>query len=125
MAYDYNLVICEKVDRVLKIIMNRPEVLNSLSRDLENDLHAALDEGDADPEVRCMIIAGAGRSFSPGYDMSTGPHREKSPLDPSAFDSVGDFLTNTAKMDYEDVHLLQFHLFALIKDLSLHFLRHL
>ena len=115
MAYDYNLVICEKIDKVLKITMNRPEVLNSLSRDLEKDIHAALDEGDADPEVRCMILAGAGRSFSPGYDMSTGPGREKSILDPSGFDSVGDFLTNTAISDYQNVHLLQLHLFRLNK----------
>ncbi len=115
MAYDYNLVICEKVDKVLKITMNRPEVLNALNPELENDVHAALDEGDADPEVRCMIIAGAGRSFSPGYDMSTGPGREKSPLDPSGFDSVGDFLTSTAISDYENIHLLQLHLFRLNK----------
>ena len=34
MAYNYSLVICEKVDKVLKITMNRPEFLNALNPDL-------------------------------------------------------------------------------------------
>ena len=114
MAYNYDLVICEKVDKVMKITMNRPEVLNALNPDLEKDLHAALDEGDADPGIRCMVIAGTGRGFCAGYDMTREPG-QKNALDPSEFDSVGDFLASWTQGDYENVQLLQFHLFRLNK----------
>lgn len=114
MAYDYDWVICEKVDKVLKITMNRPQALNALNPKLENDLHAALDEGDADPEVRCMVIAGAGRAFCAGYDMARTPGG-KSSFDPSRFDYVGDYLANTAIGDYRNVHQRQLHLFHLNK----------
>ena len=53
MAYDYDCVLCEKSKGVLKILMNQPETLNALTPQLENDLHQALYEGDADPEVFC------------------------------------------------------------------------
>lgn len=114
MAYKYKWVICEKVGKVLKITMNRPEALNALNDALENDLHNALDEGDADPNVRCMVIAGEGKSFCPGYDMSV-PEGEKSILDPARYASVGNFLEYWQVRDYENIQHKQLHLFRLSK----------
>src|SRR3954464_10940968 len=59
-------------DRVARITLNRPERLNALSKLLVDEIVTALAEADADPEVRVVVIAGAGgRAFSAGYDIET------------------------------------------------------
>ena len=55
---------------VLTITLNRPAVLNALSPDLEREFHEALDMAKTDNAVRCIIVTGAGRAFSAGYDIS-------------------------------------------------------
>jgi enoyl-CoA hydratase/carnithine racemase len=114
MAYDYQWILCEKVEKVLKITLNRPEILNALDDAVEKELHDALDEGDLDPDVGCMVLTGAGDSFSAGYNMAVGPE-EKSPLDPTRFTSVGDFLEYWQVFDYENVQYKQLHFFRLKK----------
>lgn len=94
--------------------MNRPEALSALDNDLETDLHSALDEGDVDPEVRCIVLTGASSSFCADYDMSV-PSGEKSTPDPSRSGSVGDFLEFWQVFDYENVQYRQLHLFRLKK----------
>ena len=53
---------------VLTITLNRPDVLNALNRALHDRLHDAL-EGARDPEVRAVVITGAGRGFCVGQDL--------------------------------------------------------
>jgi 2-(1,2-epoxy-1,2-dihydrophenyl)acetyl-CoA isomerase len=53
---------------VQTIILNRPDVLNAFNRALHHALRAALKEA-ADPEVRAVVITGAGRAFSAGQDL--------------------------------------------------------
>jgi enoyl-CoA hydratase len=55
---------------VAYITLNRPERLNALSRPLLADLEQALNEARDDENVRCIVIKGAGRAFSAGYDMN-------------------------------------------------------
>lgn len=55
---------------VLTITLNRPDVLNALSPDLERELHEALDQSKTDETVRSIVVTGAGRAFSAGYDIS-------------------------------------------------------
>lgn len=76
---------------VATITLNRPDVLNSISLGLENEFHAALDLADADDQVRVIILTGAGRSFSAGYDMSGTPTKPYGTLDPTG-DEIGDYL---------------------------------
>lgn len=54
------------------ITLNRPEALNALSRPLEEELHQAFDQADGDDAIRAIILTGAGRAFSSGYDISAG-----------------------------------------------------
>jgi enoyl-CoA hydratase/carnithine racemase len=49
--------------------LNRPERLNAISRDMLNELSAKMVEADKDPEVRCIILTGAGRGFCSGLDL--------------------------------------------------------
>jgi enoyl-CoA hydratase/carnithine racemase len=52
------------------ITLNRPEKRNALSLELMRELDATLRELGADPEVRAIVIAGAGPAFSAGHDLS-------------------------------------------------------
>ncbi len=69
---EYEHLLYEQDDHVVTITLNRPEALNALSRPLETELHVALDAAAADESVRAIILTGAGRAFSAGYDISAG-----------------------------------------------------
>ncbi len=55
-----------------RITLNRPEKLNALSLALLAELNEALWEADNDTAVHCVILRGAGRAFSAGYDLAGG-----------------------------------------------------
>src|SRR6476646_4356956 len=56
-------------DAVLTITLNRPDVLNAFNAELHKALSAALKEARA-PEVRAVILTGAGRGFCVGQDLT-------------------------------------------------------
>ncbi len=58
--------------RVASIVMNRPEALNAWTRQLGRDMIAALDEAADDPQLRAIVVTGAGRAFSSGADLKAG-----------------------------------------------------
>jgi len=60
-----------------RITLNRPEKLNALSVRLQRELHDALWEADAADDVHVIVLRGAGRAFSAGYDMSPPRDREE------------------------------------------------
>src|ERR671937_1539617 len=67
MAYEH--VIVERADQVATITLNRPDAYNALNLALGRELfHAVLDVDD-DPDVRCVVITGAGRAFCAGGDV--------------------------------------------------------
>jgi enoyl-CoA hydratase len=53
----------------VRIVLDRPAKLNALSGPLVAALMAALDAAVADPAVRVIVLEGAGRAFSSGYDL--------------------------------------------------------
>jgi 2-(1,2-epoxy-1,2-dihydrophenyl)acetyl-CoA isomerase len=59
-------------DRVAWITMNRPDALNAWTRQLGLEMIRALDDAAADPEVRAIVVTGAGRAFSSGADLKAG-----------------------------------------------------
>ncbi|MCK9519187.1 MAG: enoyl-CoA hydratase-related protein [Dehalococcoidia bacterium] len=56
--------------RVGRITLNRPEKMNALSQELLYELNEALHDYEADQSVRVIILRGAGRTFSAGYDLA-------------------------------------------------------
>jgi 2-(1,2-epoxy-1,2-dihydrophenyl)acetyl-CoA isomerase len=60
------------VDRVAWITLNRPDALNAWTRQLGSDLIAALEHAEENPEIRAVVITGAGRAFSSGADLKAG-----------------------------------------------------
>ncbi|MDX6455732.1 MAG: hypothetical protein QOD48_1839 [Gaiellaceae bacterium] len=55
---------------VARVTLNRPDKRNALSLELMEELIGALDLVAADPEVRAVVIEGAGVAFSAGHDLS-------------------------------------------------------
>ena len=56
---------------VAHLTLNRPEAANSLNTDLAQDLMHAAIHCDEDPEVRAVVITGAGRMFCAGGDLKS------------------------------------------------------
>lgn len=60
----------ERAGAVLRLTLDRPEVLNSFHRPMAAELRARLDEAAADDAVRAVLLTGAGRAFCAGQDLA-------------------------------------------------------
>jgi enoyl-CoA hydratase len=65
----YSTIEYETADLIARIWMNRPEVHNAQNEQMLAELDTAFAMAAADPEVRVIILAGRGRSFSSGHDL--------------------------------------------------------
>jgi 2-(1,2-epoxy-1,2-dihydrophenyl)acetyl-CoA isomerase len=71
-ALNLETVALTSADGVAWVTMNRPEALNAWTRQLGLDMIAALDEVAEDPDLRAIVLTGAGRAFSSGADLKSG-----------------------------------------------------
>jgi 2-(1,2-epoxy-1,2-dihydrophenyl)acetyl-CoA isomerase len=55
---------------VMTITLNRPDVLNAFNKAMHDALAAALKEAARDPEIRAVVVTGAGRGFCVGQDLT-------------------------------------------------------
>lgn len=62
-------LLVEQKDRVVVLTLNRPERLNAISGAMLSELSAKVVEANKDPDVRCMVLTGAGRGFCSGLDL--------------------------------------------------------
>ena len=67
---------------VAHITLNRPQALNSFTRQMHQELWVALDQAEADANIRALVLTGAGRGFCAGadladFDFTPGPDREQ------------------------------------------------
>jgi enoyl-CoA hydratase/carnithine racemase len=69
-SVDHDLVRFDVVDGVATITLHNPDRKNAWSVPMEHRYFALLDEATASPEVRAIVVTGAGRSFCPGMDMA-------------------------------------------------------
>ena len=56
-------------DHVAQLTLNRPERLNALHAGALHEINAAMDQAEADADVRVIVVSGAGRAFSSGFDL--------------------------------------------------------
>ncbi|OCC23543.1 enoyl-CoA hydratase [Croceicoccus estronivorus] len=63
---------CAVDTHVLTITLDRQERLNAYNAEMFAELTAAFDMADADPDIRAVIVTGAGRAFCAGADMVEG-----------------------------------------------------
>ena len=70
MSSSFETILVERSpDGFATITLNRPDKLNTLSIKLRQELAAAVDELQADPLIRVLILTGAGRTFTAGLDL--------------------------------------------------------
>jgi enoyl-CoA hydratase/carnithine racemase len=68
----YQTIATETEDRILTIALHRPDRLNAFNSTMLEELLQALDDADADDEVRAIIFTGAGRGYCAGADLGRG-----------------------------------------------------
>src|SRR5208283_804031 len=72
---NYETVIYEKVEeKIVRLTLNRPEKLNALSQKLLAEFESVMSEFESDQSASVLIIRGAGRAFSAGYDLQGTQH---------------------------------------------------
>jgi 2-(1,2-epoxy-1,2-dihydrophenyl)acetyl-CoA isomerase len=77
----YQFITVEQIDGVMKITLNRPDVLNSFTLAMSQELREALGTARADKPVRAILLTGAGRGFCAGQDLSDVPEPVDGKLD--------------------------------------------
>ncbi len=66
----YQFIEYQASDGIGRVRLNRPEKLNALSRELQDELVDCMEQADDDPDVRVMTLRGNGRAFCAGYDIT-------------------------------------------------------
>ena len=69
MAAQFTTIKVEKLDRVARLTLARPERANALNQTMLGEIGAALDDLERDADVRAVIVTGAGAAFSSGFDL--------------------------------------------------------
>ncbi|MEP1420734.1 MAG: crotonase/enoyl-CoA hydratase family protein [Erythrobacter sp.] len=68
---DYTQILVDKTDGIATITLNRPEKMNAFTRTMGAEIIAAMDDIDADDDVRAVIFTGAGeKAFCAGADLT-------------------------------------------------------
>ncbi len=67
---EFETLIWEQQGHVATITFNRPQKKNAMSWVMFNEIHSAFDRAASDPEVRCVVVTGAGGAFCSGADLS-------------------------------------------------------
>lgn len=69
----YEDIVYTQEGPVVVITLNRPDTLNAITPALDHELQDALRRADADPATRAIVLTGAGRAFSSGFDVGGDP----------------------------------------------------
>ena len=64
-----NVLLIEKSNGIATVTLNRPASMNALSRELRTALSSAYQDINNDPDIRVVILTGAGKAFCGGLDL--------------------------------------------------------
>jgi enoyl-CoA hydratase/3-hydroxyacyl-CoA dehydrogenase len=70
LPFEFRRVDLDIVDKIARITINRPEVLNALDEEVVAQLRECLEQALATPGLRAVVLAGAGKAFVAGADIS-------------------------------------------------------
>lgn len=82
-------ILYDQQDHIVTITLNRPEALNSINRQLKQELNQAIQRYDQDDTVRVAIVTGAGRAFCAGRDLKERAADNAAGVQARAGDSLG------------------------------------
>ena len=85
-----DVVLYETAGRKAYITLNRPDRLNAITADVVRALRAAVDRANEDREVHVIVLQGAGRAFSAGYDLKQYAEEGDS-MQPPVWDPIEDY----------------------------------
>jgi enoyl-CoA hydratase/carnithine racemase len=77
---------------VATLTLNRPDKLNALTPEMETRWTSLLEEAASNPEVRAVVVTGAGRGFCAGADMGFMDDMTSGKIDPEARDGSPTFV---------------------------------
>jgi enoyl-CoA hydratase len=86
---DWNYVRYEQEEAVVTFTVNRPEVMNVISRKTYEELDQAFARAEEDDSVKVIIVTGAGDHFGAGHDIGTQAMREELDDYPRDFSAMG------------------------------------
>lgn len=66
----YKFIEYSSSDGIGRVVLNRPEKLNALSKELQAELVDCVEMADSDPDIRVMTLTANGRAFCAGYDIT-------------------------------------------------------
>jgi enoyl-CoA hydratase len=84
----HSSIIYRREGRIARIVLNRPERLNAIDREMPAEIAAAVDRADNDDDIHVIVVEGAGRAFCSGYDLkdfaeaADSPYSQAMPWDP-------------------------------------------
>ena len=73
---------------VARLTLNRPERGNGITRGLLEQLERSVERADLDPDVRVLVLAGAGKGFCGGYDLVESAEGAGDPVDATDADGL-------------------------------------
>lgn len=85
---DFQTIHYSVADQVAHLTLNRPDRLNALNKAALLEINDAMDQAEADPDVRVIVVSGAGRAFSSGFDLKA--QMEQRPEGPEAWREILD-----------------------------------
>ncbi|MGF1609000.1 MAG: enoyl-CoA hydratase-related protein [Kiloniellales bacterium] len=86
-AFDHVLV--QRDDTIATVVLNRPDKLNALTKDMWRRLGDVMAELDDDRSLRCIMLRGAGgKAFSPGNDIGEFEHERSNPMQAKAYGAL-------------------------------------
>src|SRR5207253_9212053 len=85
MRTDFHNVLVEHDENVVTLTMNRPDVLNAINTLMLQELTEAVEAAAHHDAIRCVVLAGAGRAFGAGQDLTEfgSAHAGSQPLNVS------------------------------------------
>jgi enoyl-CoA hydratase len=66
----HETILYERQGRIATITLNRPEKFNTIRPPMPEEIERAVIEANSDPEVRVILLKGAGKAFCAGFDFS-------------------------------------------------------
>lgn len=102
---DYKNILFTTLGRIATITLNRPEKLNALNMDLLKEYQAGLKQAESDPDIRVVVLKGAGRAFCAGYDVAGTAGGQAGSNSPTPF------MDDNRRLNFfKDVHTTAWHL---------------
>jgi enoyl-CoA hydratase len=95
-ATTFQLIRVEKKDGVGHLQLHRPERLNALSKDMLLEIGSAMADFEQDDDVRVIVLSGAGRGFSSGFDLKD--QMQRNPKGPKVWKEILDLDFDTTML---------------------------